>query len=72
MLPVEIEANEDSWSTYERILPWLVYWAGRASRILAIYEPIIYTVLYVMPLMRANPLRGQVGGGWTLETFWAL
>jgi hypothetical protein len=22
---------------------------------------------YVMLLMRANPLRGQVGGGWALE-----
>ncbi len=24
----------------------------------------IYTAPYVMLLMRANPLRGQVGGGW--------
>jgi hypothetical protein len=27
----------------------------------------IYTAPYVMLLMRANPLRGQVGGGWALE-----
>jgi hypothetical protein len=33
-----------------------------------------YTALYVMLLMGANPLRGQVGRGWSLEieTFWAL
>jgi hypothetical protein len=30
-------------------------------RILAIYAPLIYTAL------RADPLRGQVGGGWALE-----
>ncbi len=36
-----------------------------------IYGPMIYTDPYVM---RANPLRGQVEGGWALEieTFWAL
>jgi hypothetical protein len=35
-------------------------------------EPLINTALYVMLLMRANPLLGQVGGGWILEilTFW--
>jgi hypothetical protein len=35
---------------------------------LAIYEPMIYTAPYVpvMLLMQANPLRGQVGGGWAL------
>jgi hypothetical protein len=27
----------------------------------------IYTAPYVMFLMRADPLRGQVGGGWALE-----
>jgi hypothetical protein len=27
----------------------------------------IYTAPYVMLLMRANPLRGQVGEGWALE-----
>jgi hypothetical protein len=40
----------------------------------------LYTVqydlygMYVMFLMRADPLQGQVGGGWALEikTFWAL
>jgi hypothetical protein len=35
--------------------------------ILAIYAPMIYTALCVMFLMRADPLRGQVGGGWALE-----
>jgi hypothetical protein len=34
---------------------------------LAIYGPMIYTAPYVMVLMRADPLRGQVGGGWALE-----
>ncbi len=33
---------------------------------IAIYEPMIYTAPYVMLLMQANPLRGQVGGGWAL------
>jgi hypothetical protein len=34
----------------------------------------IYTAQCIMFLMRADPLRGQVGGGWTLEieSFWAL
>ncbi len=34
---------------------------------LAIYSPMIYKVPCVMFLMRADPLRGQVGGGWALE-----
>ncbi len=34
---------------------------------LAIYGPMIYTAPYVTLLMRANPLRGQVGGDWALE-----
>ncbi len=40
----------------------------------AIYEPMIYTAPHLMCLMRAEPLRGQVGGGLALEikTFWAL
>jgi hypothetical protein len=35
---------------------------------LAIYANLIYTAPYVLFLMRADPLRGQVGGGWALET----
>ncbi len=31
------------------------------------YGSLIYTALYVMLLMRANQLLGQVGGGWALE-----
>ncbi len=31
------------------------------------YAPMIYTALYIMFLMRADPLRGQVGGGWAPE-----
>jgi hypothetical protein len=27
----------------------------------------IYTAPYLMRLMRANPLRGQVGWGWAME-----
>jgi hypothetical protein len=34
---------------------------------LAIYGTMIYTAPYVMFLMREDPLRGQVGGGWTLK-----
>ena len=35
---------------------------------LTIYASMIYTApLYVMFLMRADPLRGQVGGGWALK-----
>ncbi len=29
--------------------------------------PMLYTSLYVMFLMRADPLLGQVEGGWALE-----
>jgi hypothetical protein len=34
----------------------------------------IYTAPCIMFLMRADKLRGQVGGGWALEmeSFWAL
>ncbi len=35
--------------------------------IIAIYGPKIYTALCVMLLIRATPLRGQVGDGWALE-----
>jgi hypothetical protein len=31
------------------------------------YGPLIDTVLYVMFMMRANPLLEKVGGGWALE-----
>ncbi len=34
---------------------------------LAIYVPMIYSALCIMFLMRADPLRGHVGGGWSLE-----
>ncbi len=41
---------------------------------IAIYAPMIHTAPSVMFLMRADPLPGQVGGGWALEIdiFWAL
>ncbi len=32
-----------------------------------IYGPMIYTSPYLTFLMRADPLRVQVGGGWALE-----
>jgi hypothetical protein len=36
--------------------------------VLAICGPMIYKYdLYAMLLMQANPLRGKVRGGWTLE-----
>jgi hypothetical protein len=35
--------------------------------VIAIYAIMIYTAPYVMFLMRADPLRGQVGGGWALD-----
>ena len=35
--------------------------------ILTIYAAKIHTALCIMFLMRAFPLRGQVGGGWALE-----
>ena len=37
------------------------------STLLAIYAPMVYTAPCVMFFMRADPLRGQVGGGWALE-----
>jgi hypothetical protein len=38
----------------------------------SIYGPMLYTVPYEMLLMRANPLRGQVGGvrPWKSRHFW--
>jgi hypothetical protein len=41
---------------------------------IAFYAPKLYTAPCVMFLMRADPLRRQVGGGWALEieSFWAL
>jgi hypothetical protein len=34
---------------------------------LAIYAPMMYKAPYVMFMMRADPLRRQLGGGWALE-----
>jgi hypothetical protein len=31
------------------------------------YGPLVDTALYLILLMRANPLQGQGGGGWSLE-----
>jgi hypothetical protein len=42
---------------FQSFLPHLQACLG----ILAIYEPMIYTAPYVMVLMRADPVRGQVG-----------
>jgi hypothetical protein len=42
-------------------------WALEAHVHKTTYGPLIDTALYVMLLMRANPLLGQVGGGWALE-----
>jgi hypothetical protein len=33
------------------------------------YAPMIYTALYVMCLMRADPLLGQMGGGWARKPY---
>jgi hypothetical protein len=53
---------------------FLLAWFTTCSYIeVAIFAPMIYTAPYVMFLMCADPLRGQVGGSWALEieTFWA-
>jgi hypothetical protein len=34
---------------------------------MSIYGPMIYTAPFVMVVMRADPLRGQVGEAWALE-----
>jgi hypothetical protein len=45
--------------------PWI---GPRGPHVLkTTHGPLIDTALYVMLLMRANPLIGQVGGGWALE-----
>ncbi len=41
--------------------------ASFMNYILAIYAPMIYTAPCIVFLMRADPLRGQMGGGWALE-----
>ncbi len=50
--------NKNNW--YHLLLLSFVY-------ISAIYAPMIYTTSYLMFWMRADPLRGQVGGYWALE-----
>jgi hypothetical protein len=42
-------------------------WALKLMYKIAVYVSMIYTAPYVMFLMRTDPLRGQVGGGWALE-----
>ncbi len=39
---------------------------------MSIYGPMIYTAPYVMVVMRADPLRGQVGEALEIETFLGL
>jgi hypothetical protein len=48
--------------------------ASYLQNVTAIYAPMIYTAPCGMFLMRADPLRGQEGGGWDLEIeiFWTL
>ncbi len=43
---------------------------GQGNSYLSIYAPMIYTAPYMF-WMRADPLRGQVRGGWApeIETF---
>jgi hypothetical protein len=48
------------------LLIW-VFWVRKDTTVIAIFGLMLYTAPYVMPLMRANPLQGQVGGGWALE-----
>jgi hypothetical protein len=44
---------------FETLVPSLV---SMTSATIAFYGPMIYTAPYEMLLIRANPLRGQVGG----------
>jgi hypothetical protein len=51
--------------------PSLVY----GTKSVAIYGPMIYTTMYIMLLMRTNPLQRQVGGGLgpgNRDFFWVL
>jgi hypothetical protein len=45
----------------------LLHWALEAHVHKTTFEPLIGTALYVIPLMRTNPLLWQMGGGWALE-----
>jgi hypothetical protein len=38
------------------------------KRVIAIFGLMIYTTPYAMRWMRANPWRGQVGGGWAQKS----
>jgi hypothetical protein len=40
LLTVETEANRDSWSTYERVLPWLVRLACHVDRFFVLGSPV--------------------------------
>jgi hypothetical protein len=45
----------------------LLHWAREAHVHKTTFEPLIGTALYVIPLMRTNPLLWQMGGGWAVE-----
>ncbi len=45
----------------------VLHWALEAHEHISTYGTLIDTALYVMLLIRANPLLGQVGGGWALD-----
>jgi hypothetical protein len=48
-----------------QVLPCL--FISGTTTIITIYAPIIFTAPCEMFVMRADTLRGQVGGGWALE-----
>jgi hypothetical protein len=43
------------------------YEIAQSIPVISVYAPMIYTDPCVTLLMRADPLRGKLGGGWTLE-----
>jgi hypothetical protein len=47
--------------------PTAEQWALESPLHKTTYRPLIYMALYAMLLIRANPLLGQVRGGWALE-----
>jgi hypothetical protein len=51
---------EENASMFKSPLPIM---KSNGNFMLAIYGPMIYTAPHVMLMTRANPLRGQVGGG---------
>jgi hypothetical protein len=67
-----VQGGTEMWGGHcgkKKLLHWVLEY--RIQKLMlhkTTFGPLIETVLYIMLLMRANPLRGQWGVGWALES----